>query len=179
MGKFLYDLFPIILFYIAYKQLDIYWASGVIILASIFQVLFSYFKHKKVENMHVFSLIIVIILGTATIILRNEMFLKWKITAVNALFGMVFLGSHFFGKKKVIIERMFEGKIELPPKQFSVLNIAWTVFFFAMAALNTYVMFNYDTDTWVNFKLFGVLAITLVFTIMQGVYIALSVKENS
>lgn len=177
MGKFFFDFFPLILFYAVYKKYDLYMASGVIMAASFLQVAYSLMKHKKVENMHLISFVVVTIMGAATIILRNEMFLKWKITAVNILFGCAFLFSHFVGKK-VIIERMLDGKIELPKKQLHVLNIMWTIFFFFLAIANTYIIYNFSTDTWVNFKVYGVLILTLIFTLIQGTYIAIHLREK-
>jgi intracellular septation protein len=170
--KFLFDLFPILLFFIAYKLYDIYVATAVIIVASIIQVAWFWFKHHRVENMHIITLVLVLILGGATIVLHDENFIKWKPTVVNWAFALAFFGSHFIGKKN-LLQRMLDSQIELTKQHvWKVLNIAWVVFFVTMGILNLYVAFNFDTDTWVNFKLFGLMGLTLIFVIGQGFYLA-------
>lgn len=168
--KFLYDFFPVLLFFIAYKLYDIYVATAVIIVASACQVGWIWFRHRRVERMPLITLALLILLGGATLILQDEMFVKWKPSVVNWLFGLVFLGSQFIGDK-TIIERMLGQAMELPSAVWVRLNLIWTAFFVVMGILNLAVAFNFDTDTWVNFKLFGMLGLTLIFVIAQGFYL--------
>jgi intracellular septation protein len=111
--KFLYDFFPIVLFFIAYKTYDIFVATGVIIAASAVQVGYFWLKHRRFEKMHIITLLLVVVLGGATIILQDDNFIKWKPTVVNWLFAAVFLTSHFIGQR-TIIERMLATNISLP-----------------------------------------------------------------
>lgn len=170
--KFLFDFFPVLLFFISYKIYDIYVATAVIIVASVIQVGWVWFKHHRVENMHLVTLMLVMVLGGATLLLHDENFIKWKPTVVNWAFAAAFLGSQFIGKKN-LIQRMLEGQIAVTlPQVWKHLNIAWVAFFIAMGLINLYVAFNFDTDTWVNFKLFGMMGLTLVFVIAQSLYLA-------
>ncbi len=173
--KFLFDFFPILLFFIAYKAYDIYVATAVAIAASFVQVGWFWLQHRRVEKMHVVTLIMMVVLGGATLILQDETFIKWKPSVVNWAFGAVFIGSQFIGKKP-IVQRMMESAVELPVQLWSRLNMAWAIFFIAMGFLNLYVAFNFDTDTWVNFKMFGMLGLTFVFIIGQAFFIGKYIK---
>ncbi len=168
--KLLFDLFPVILFFIAYQMYDIYTATMVIVLATIVQVAYLYIKHKRVEKLHIITLVLVVLLGGLTLILQDEAFIKWKPTIVNWGFAIVFLGSHYIGQKP-IIQRMMGSMIELPEQVWSRLSWLWIGFFVLSGAANLYVAFNYDTDTWVNFKVFGLMAMTIIFIVLQGLYI--------
>ncbi len=168
--KLLFDLFPVVLFFIAYQMYDIYTATLVIILATIVQVAYLYIKHKRVEKLHIITLVLVVLLGGLTLILQDEAFIKWKPTIVNWGFAIVFLGSHYIGQKP-IIQRMMGSMIELPEQVWSRLSWLWIGFFVLSGVANLYVAFNYDTDTWVNFKVFGLMMMTIVFILLQGLYI--------
>jgi len=169
--KILFDFLPILLFFIAYKSYDIYVATQVAIAASFLQLTISWVRHKKVEKTYLITFILILVLGGATLYLQDEQFIKWKPTLVNALFGLAFLISQFFGKL-TLLERMMGSSIELPRQIWRKLNLTWVLFFFMLAAANTLVMYNFDTDTWVNFKLFGMFGLTLVFMVLQGLFIA-------
>ncbi|RKZ38625.1 MAG: septation protein A [Gammaproteobacteria bacterium] len=170
--KILFDFLPILLFFIAYKIYDIYVATAVIIVASIAQVGLFWLKHHRVEKMHLITLVLVVILGGATIFLHNPLFIYWKPTIVNWLFALVFLGSQFIGQKNVL-QRMLEEQITLTSQAVWLrLNMAWVAFFIVMGAVNLYVAFNFEENTWVNFKLFGMMGLTIVFVIGQSLYLA-------
>ncbi|MDX1348201.1 MAG: septation protein A [Thiomicrorhabdus chilensis] len=175
--KLLFDLFPVVLFFIAYKLQGIYVATAVIIVATVLQVGYVYLKHKRVEKIHLITLALILVLGGLTLILQDEDFIKWKPTIVNWGFALVFLGSHFIGSKP-IIRRMMDQAIHLPDLVWIRLSFMWMVFFVFSGVVNLYVAFNYDTDTWVDFKLFGLMGMTLVFIILQGVYISRYIQES-
>ena len=169
--KLLFDFFPIVLFFIAFKFYGIYVATAVAIAASIVQVLAFWYKHKRVEKMHIITLALIIVLGGATLFFHNEWYIKWKPTAINWILALIFLGSHFIAKKP-LIQTMMDKNISLPELVWSKLNVSWIVFFTVMGIANIYVAYNFDTDTWVNFKLFGVLGLTLVFVIIQAFFLS-------
>lgn len=169
MNKLLFDFFPIALFFAAYKYYDLYVATAVVIVATFFQVAYNWFKHRKVETMQWVTLGLMVVMGGATLYLQDEQFIKWKLTIIEWLFGAVLLGSHFIGKK-TIIEKLMGANLELPNKIWSVLNFVWALFFISVGAINIYVMFNYDTDTWVDFKTFGVPALMAVFILIQVIF---------
>ncbi|MEN8169151.1 MAG: septation protein A [Pseudomonadota bacterium] len=136
--KFLFDFFPILLFFIAYKVYGIYPATAVAIGASFFQVAAFWLKNRRFENMHLVTLGLITVLGGATLLLQDKTFFMWKPTAVNWLFAVVFLGSQFVGKKP-IIERMMAHAIEAPRQVWKRLNLSWVGFFIAMGFANLYV----------------------------------------
>lgn len=175
--KLLFDLFPVVLFFIAYKMYDIYTATAVIIIASVVQVGYFYLKHKRVEKIHIITLALILVLGGLTLVLQDEDFIKWKPTIVNWGFALVFLGSHYIGQKP-IVERMMGQAISLPDIIWIRLSWLWIAFFIFSGVTNLYVAFNYDTDTWVNFKLFGLMGMTVVFILIQGIYISRYIQET-
>lgn len=168
--KFLFDFFPIIMFFVAYKTYDIYVATAVAIVASFLQVSWSWLKHRKVENMHLVTLGIIVVFGGATLLLRDPVFIKWKPTVVNWLFAVAFLGSQYIGDKS-FLQRMMDHAVNAPASVWLRLNISWVLFFTFAGALNLYVAYAYDEDTWVNFKLFGMMGLTILFVILQSIYL--------
>jgi len=168
--KMMFDFFPVLLFFAAYKLYDIYVATAVLIAASAVQTFTHRMYHGRFENNHLITLVLVVLFGGATLLLHDETFIKWKPTVINWLFGAIFLASQFVGKKTVI-ERMLGNKVELPVPVWTRLNLAWCLFFMLMGTLNLYVAFSFDTDTWVNFKLFGLMGLTFVFIIGQSIYL--------
>ena len=176
--KFLFDFLPILLFFIAYKRYDIYVATAVAIIASALQVAWLWFRHRRVERMPLLTLVLIAVMGSATLLLQDETYIKWKPTVVNWLFAAMFLTSQFIGNM-TIMERMMGQNIQLPGTVWTRLNLAWVMFFFTMGTVNLYVAFNFDTDTWVNFKLFGMLGITLIFVLGQALYMARYIKTDT
>lgn len=190
--KLFFDFLPIVLFFVAYKfgggdysfngQIyhvgGIYAATAVMIVATLFQVSYTWLRHRKVERAHIITLVLVLLLGGLTLWLQNPDFIKWKPTAVNWLFALVFVGAYLFTDKS-LLERMMADHIQLPSKIWSRLNLAWVLFFIGSGVANLYVAFNFDEATWVNFKLFGMLGLTLLFVVAQSVYLARHAVEVS
>lgn len=170
MIKQLVEFFPILLFFIAFKLYDIYVATAVVIVATILQVGFSWYKNRKVETMQWITLILVVVMGGLTLILHDEQFVKWKLSIIEWLFGGAFLGSQFIGKKP-FIERMMSSQLTLPASIWKTLNLCWAAFFIGVGCLNVYVMFNYDTNDWVTFKTFIVPSLMAVFIVIQMIFL--------
>ncbi|MGY8869708.1 MAG: septation protein A [Pseudomonadales bacterium] len=176
--KLLLDFFPIIIFFGVYKYTgDIIMATAVLIPATLIQILYTWIKEHKIEKMQLVTLVLVIVMGGATVIFQDKTFIQWKPTVVNWLFGVAFLGSQFIGTK-TIIERIMSGNIELPQHAWKTLNLAWVVFFLAMGVINLAVAYNFSEETWVNFKLFGMLGLTIVFIVLQGLYMSKYIKNT-
>ena len=175
--KLLYDFFPILLFFVAYKLYGIYAATATAIVATFIQVGLFWLKNRRVEKMHVITLAIIIVFGGATLLLRDPVFIKWKPTVAYWLFALTFLGSQFIGER-CIIERMMGHAIHTTRTVWTRLNLAWVAFFIAMGFVNLYVAYNYAEATWVNFKLFGLMGLTLVFVVGQGLVLARYVHEQ-
>lgn len=174
--KLLFDFFPIILFFIAFKLFDIYVATAVAIAATLFQVIYSWLRHHKVESMQWVTLILIVVMGGATLYFQDEQFIKWKVSVINWLFGFAFLVSQFIGDKP-LVERMMANNIELPPLIWKRLNLSWVIFFCSVGFVNLYVIFNFDTETWVNFKLFGMMGLTIIFVLLQAIFLSKYISE--
>ena len=170
MIKQLVEFFPIVLFFIAFKLYDIYVATAVVIGATIVQVAYAWFKHRKVETMQWITLALVVVMGGLTLILHDEQFVKWKLSIIEWLFGVAFLGSQFIGKKP-FIERMMSSQLTLPASIWKALNLCWASFFIGVGCLNVYVMFNFDTDDWVTFKTFIVPGLMAIFIVLQMIFL--------
>jgi len=199
--KIFYDLAPIILFFLGYHNASFIaentpvgsWldpsqpevitatiiATGIAIVASFFQVGGFWLKHKRFERMHIFSLVLISGLGGITIAFGDPAFIQWKPTVLNWVFAAAFLASQFIGEKS-LVHRMMGGQINLPEAVWFKLNLSWVAFFIVSGLANLYVAFYYATeldektrmDFWVDFKLFGLMGMTLVFVIAQALYLS-------
>ncbi|MDF1677308.1 MAG: septation protein A [Legionellaceae bacterium] len=174
--KLLFDFFPILVFFICFKLFGIYTATAVAIVLSILQVVIYRIKYQRYEKLHIISLVMIVVLGGATLIFHNPWFIKWKPTAIYWLSSILFLGSAYIGKKP-IIQKIMEHNITLPDKIWRRLSHAWSVFFALMGIANLYIAHHYDTNTWVNFKLFGGAGCTLIFVLLQALYLAKHTKN--
>jgi len=174
--KFLFDLFPVLLFFAAFKFADIYVATAVAIGATFLQIGLLALLRKKIEPMLWVSLAIIVVFGGATLVLRDEMFIKWKPTVLYWLFGAVLAGSALL--RKNLIRSMLAAKVQLPEPVWARLNWSWVAFFAFMGAANLLVAFNFSTDQWVNFKLFGGTGLMLLFVLGQAVFLARHVEED-
>lgn len=170
--KLLFDLFPVILFFIAYKFGDIYLATGVAIAATFAQIGWVWFRHRKVDTMLWVSLGLIVVLGGMTLILHDETFIKWKPTILYWVFAVVLLVSASLFGKNLIRAMMSAAQIDAPDHVWSKLNVAWAVFFAFMGAANLYIARNFPTDVWVNFKLFGSMGLMLAFIVGQGFWLS-------
>jgi intracellular septation protein len=175
--KFLFDIFPVLLFFVAFKIWGIYVATAVAIVATLGQVAWSWLRHRKVDNMLWVSLAIIVVFGGATLWLHDETFIKWKPTVLYWLFGAVLLVSDLVFRKN-LIRAMMGKQLTLPDPVWRKLNLSWVLFFVVMGAANLYVAFRYSTDFWVNFKLFGGIGLMLAFVVAQGVMLSRYIEEE-
>lgn len=202
--KFLFDIFPVLLFFVAYKgyaalpapvvdaintvlplglragaaQDAMFFATLVAILAACAQVGVHWLRTRRVETMHLVSLALIAVFGGLTLALHDPLFFKWKPTLLNWLFGIVIIGSRFIGQKP-IMERLMAHAITVPAEAWRSVNLAWGVFFLAMGLLNLYVAYGYSEAVWVNFKLFGLTGLTFVFVILQSLYLARFMSDET
>jgi intracellular septation protein len=174
--KFLFDLFPVVLFFVAFKLADIYTATAVAIATSVLQVAWLKLRRRRVPAMVWASLAIIAVFGGATLLLQNETFIKWKPTVLYWLFGAVLAGSALM--RRNLIRSALSQEMQLPDAVWSRLNLSWVVFFAFMGAANLYVAFNYPTDLWVNFKLFGGMGLMLLFVVAQALVLARYVEDK-
>jgi intracellular septation protein len=204
--KLLFDFFPIILFFVSFYQAKFLIdntfignlvnperpehinativATGIAIVASFIQVGYSWLQTRKIQRMHLFSLVLITVLGGITILIGDPAFIQWKPTVLNWVFAAAFLLSIFIGEKN-LVERMMGSQLDLPDYVWTRLNLSWVAFFLISGAANLYVAFYYDVEalpevrmeTWVDFKLFGLMGLTIVFVILQAIYLARFIQE--
>lgn len=144
-------------------------------IVSVLQILVYWLISRRFEKLHLIMLAFIMVLGGATLIFHEAIFIKWKPSVIYWILGLFLLFSHFIGKKP-IMHRMLADKIELPHKIWGRLNFAWGIFFIFMGCLNLYVVYHYSTNAWVNFKLFGALGLTLLFLMIQMLYLSRYIK---
>ena len=173
----LVDYIPILAFILAYFYKDIFFATGVLMAVMPVVLVLQWLMTKKVNKIYAASTVLVLALGTATLVFRNPTFLYWKPTVLNWLIAIVFLGSQWIGDKP-IVERMMGNAAELQPAQWVRLNQIWVVFFIVVGGINLYVAYNFSEAFWVKFKLFGMLGITLVFVLIQSVWLTMATQKN-
>lgn len=175
--KLLFDMFPVILFFVAYKMADIFVATGVAIVASLAQIGWLKLRRRTVENMQWASLGIIVVFGGMTLVFHDETFIKWKPTVLYALFAVALLvGRYAMGRN--LIEAMMGRQIRLPAPIWDRLNLAWIGFFVFLGVLNLFFAYRFSTDVWVNFKLFGSLGLTVLFVVAQAFYFSRHVLED-
>lgn len=176
--KFLFDTFPVILFFAAFKLYDIYVATAVAMAASIVQIGWVWLRHRKVDKMLWVSLGVILVFGSATLLLQDEMFIKWKPTVLYWLFaGTLAIAAAWF--KKNLIRSMLGEQVTMPDSVWTKLLVSWIGFFAFMGVLNLLVAYNFSTDDWVNFKLFGGIGLMLVFVVLQALLLARYVEEKA
>lgn len=190
--QFLFVGIPLALFFAAYKLYDFFVATA-LLMASITLLLgVEWLIKRRVSRMHVISTVLVIVFGGVTIMFRDQIFLQWKVTIINWLFALVLVGTQWFTKKPAI-QHLFEealkdqpntdgddpaGAMDLSALQWRQLNYAWAAFFFAIGVLNLIVAYRFPEETWVNFKVFGILGMTLVFAIGQALWMSAKMQSG-
>lgn len=175
--KLLFDLFPVILFFIAFKMFNVYVATGTAIVATIAQIGWVKWRHGKVDTMLWVSFAIIAVFGGATLILHDETFIKFKPTILYWIFATILLGSNLLLKKN-LMRTLLKEKLTLPTKVWNQVNLGWSVFFVMLGIVNLYVAFNFSTDAWVNFKLFGATGMMLVFVLLQAMALSKYMHEE-
>ncbi|MEQ1814966.1 MAG: septation protein A [Nitrosomonas sp.] len=174
--KFLFDLFPVILFFLAFKLYDIFIATAVAIVAAIVQIGWLWFRRRQVDKMMWINLAVIVVFGGATLIFQDETFIKWKPTVLYWLIATVLLLSNLIFRKN-LIQTMLEKQIVVPLFVWNRLNLSWVSFFLTMGCINLFVAFSFSVDTWVTFKLFGATGLMLVFIIVQMMMIGKYLKD--
>jgi intracellular septation protein len=182
--KFLFDFFPILAFFIAFKmtadsEQGIYIGTSVLIISSFIQIALYWLMYRRFEKMHLITLGVVLVFGGATLLLHDERFIKWKPTVVMWIFAVVAFGSEYIGKKNLFHRMMHyaDDKITVPDYVWFRLNLGLVLFFVFIGAANLYVAFNFDRSTWVDFKTFGIMGLNLVFMTCMMLYLFKFVED--
>ena len=177
--KFLFDLFPVILFFAAFKLGDIFIATGVAIIATFAQIGWVWLRHRKVDTMLWVSLGVITVFGGMTLIFHDETFIKWKPTVLYWALAAGLAGSTLFFRKN-LIRALLSEQIEAPEFVWNRLNWSWIGFFVFMGLANLAIAFafNLSTETWVNFKMFGGIGLMLLFAVIQGLMLSKYIEEK-
>jgi len=160
----IFEYLPLIIFFVFYKFGDVYWATGSLIVTSALQILYYIIKKQPIPKRNWIFFALIAVFGGLTIFFHDDTFLKWKVTIINGLFAVALLVSNTFFNKNLIKEMMGES-LPLPDNIWGKLNVAWAIFFLTCAVLNIYIAYNFSLETWVNFKVFGLMGLTFVFAI--------------
>jgi intracellular septation protein len=165
--KQLFEFFPLIVFFVVYykSDKDLYISITAVIIATLISLVALYIKERKISTMMLVSTVILIVFGGLSIFLKNDIFFKMKPTIINALFAIILIGSTFFNKP--VLKLLLNSSMKLTDQGWSLMNKLWSGFFIFLALLNEIVWRTQTTDVWVNFKVFGIMGITIIFTIVQ------------
>jgi len=169
--KFLYDLFPVILFFIFYKIYDIYIATAILMAATYTQIILLYIFKKKIEKILIFTAIILTIFGGMSLFFQNPVFIMWKPSIIYWAFGLIILIANKFYNKN-LIEMSLGSQVKLKNEYWQNLSYSTALFFISLGFLNIYIAQNYSENTWVNFKLFGMTSLLFLYIILITLYIA-------
>lgn len=175
--KFLFDLFPVILFFAAFQLWDIFVATAVAIAASFAQIGWLALRKRRIDKMLWASLAVIVVFGGLTLALRDKTFIQWKPTVLYWLFGAVLAGAALSGRN--LIRSMLSEQLQLPAPVWAQLNWSWVAFFAFMGAANLYVAYSFSESAWVNFKLFGGMGLMLAFVLAQAAFLSRYVEDKS
>lgn len=180
MKKFLFDLFPLILFFIAFRVFDIYAATAVAMAAAVLQIAWLKLRQHAIEGTHWINLGVIVVFGSATLFFQNDAFIKWKPTVLYWLFAAVLVGSQLLFNRN-LMQKIMGGQLILPGHVWTKLNYSWALFFALSGAINLFVAFSgYFSDSqWVSFKVFGSLVLIVIFIIIQSLWLGKYMKDQS
>ena len=176
--KQLLDFIPLIIFFTVYKLHDIYAATGALMATTLLQMIVVWVMYKKLERSHWITLVLVLGFGAMTLFFHNEAFIKWKVTVLYAAFGSALWISQFLFRKP-LIKKMLGKEMSLPDAVWNRFNFSWGLLFWMDGAINVYIAFYLPTEIWVDFKVFGVLGLMLVSTLLTGIYIYRYLPTNN
>jgi intracellular septation protein len=174
--KFLFDLFPVILFFVAFQLWDIFVATAVAIAASFVQIGWLKLRGRRIDKMLWVSLGLIVVFGGLTLLLRDKTFIQWKPTVLYWLFGAVLAGASLTGRN--LLRSMLSEQVQLPAPVWARLNWSWVGFFAFMGAANLYVAYTFSESAWVNFKLFGGMGLMLAFVLAQAAYLSRYLEDR-
>ena len=173
---------PPVGFFVAFKTLDLYWATGALMIACVLLMLIHRLRTGSFKTMHVITACVVVALGAATLLLHDKRFIQWKPTVLLGLTSAAFLGSMLIGKQPLarrMLESVFEDPLQVSPRSWVAINTLWAVWFACLALANIYVARNFAESVWVNFKVFGISLATLIFVIPQAIWLSSKIIKQT
>ncbi|MGX9462815.1 septation protein A [Shewanella sp. A14] len=175
--KQLLDFLPLVIFFVVYKFYDIYAATGVLIAATAIQLVVTYWLYKHIEKMHLATFAMVTVFGSLTLFFHDDTFIKWKVSIVYALFAIGLIASQIMGKPA--LKSMLGKEMKVDDRIWTQLTWYWVCFFVLCGLANIYIAFNLPLETWVNFKVFGLTALTLANTVITVVYLYRNMQDDN
>lgn len=172
---------PLLAFFIVFELFGIYWATGVLMLACVLVLIIHRHSTGKYKTVHVITAVVVLVLGTATLLLHDKRFIQWKPTVLLGLTAIAFLGSSVVGRQPLarrMLEGVFSEPIEVTAHAWIVINTLWAAWFGALAVLNIYVATHFAESVWVKFKVFGLTIAMIVFMIPQVCWLNGKIKPE-
>ncbi|MEM7282795.1 MAG: inner membrane-spanning protein YciB [Pseudomonadota bacterium] len=176
--SFLLDIFPLAVFFVAYKLQGAIFATGALVVAVLLQTLIYWLKTKEVKKMHMATAVLAVVFGGITIALGDPRFIQWKFTVVYWLFAVVFLTSTLWSKKplvqtmlETVLKESGNGEVDIPSSVWHRMNSLWVTMFFVLGAVNIYVLRNFSMDAWTNFKVFWSTAAFFLFIVANIVWL--------
>jgi intracellular septation protein len=163
--KLALELGPLVVFFLSNARFGIFAATGIFMVVTLVALSVSWWLTRRLAIMPVITGIVILIFGGLTILLQDEIFIKMKPTIVNTLFGTTLLVGLWFGR--ALLGYVFDSVFRLDDEGWRKLTLRWGLFFFALAALNEVIWRNFSTDFWVSFKVFGIMPLTILFTLSQ------------
>ncbi|MEJ2603216.1 MAG: septation protein IspZ [Gammaproteobacteria bacterium] len=175
--QLIFDYLPVVAFFVAYQQADIYMATIILMVTMPLVPLGHWIFTRQVGRIYLISTALVLILGGITLALRNSLFLIWKPTILNWALAAACIGSLYIGERP-LIQRLLQSAVELSARQWRQLTVLWGAFFAISGAANIFVAYRFGESAWVSFKLFGLLGMTLAFMVVQGIWLAVMISRN-
>jgi intracellular septation protein len=169
LRRFALDLGPLFVFFIAYRFLGIYAATGVFMGAVLIALALDYVFERKLSPVPIMTAVLVMIFGGLTLYLKNEIFIKMKPTALYSLFGLTLLGGLYFNR--LFLKYLLSLGFEMPDSAWRTLTLRYGIFFLAMAGANEIIWRNFPTDVWVDFKVWGAIPLILLFSLTQAPFL--------
>jgi len=173
---------PLVVFFVVFKLFGIYWATASLMCTCVALMFIHRLRTGSFKTMHVVTAGVVLVLGTATLLLHDKRFIQWKPTVLLGLAAVVFLGSSVIGRQPLarrMLEGVFTEPVDLAPHTWALINSVWAAWFAVLAAANLYIAQNFSESTWVNFKVVGISVATLIFMIPQVLWLNGKTKSAS
>jgi intracellular septation protein len=173
---------PLLVFFVAFKTLDIYWATAALMIGCVSVMLVHRFSTGKFKTRHVITAGVAVALGAATLLLHDKRFIQWKPTVLLGVAAAAFLCSMFIGRQPLVrrmLESVFEEQLQVSARAWTSLNVLWAAWFACLAFANIYIARNFAENVWVNFKVFGITAAMMVFMIPQAFWLSNRVKPTT
>lgn len=176
-----YEIFPVFLFFLAFKFYDIYVATVVGIVTTLLQVIVTRAWTGKWDRKQIITLAVFALFGGMTLYFHDPIFVKWKPTIVFWAFSLAILGYHLVMRKPLmqrLMQNMLQEKAAIPLSVWKRLDLIWALFFITLGCINLYIAYNYSNDAWVNFKFYGITAALFLFSIFQAFYLMRFMSES-